>query len=284
MKVKSFFKIIILSASMSFLYFTSQAQTTGEAFIGQCPGLPAVASLVEAYYGENKTVSEFQNKISDLLKKLEIETEKANKAHEQAVESDAERVEKAVAPTLEKLEGKSEEEILALVMSGAIDLGSLTENVSGGGSRKSPTERIEAIEGQKKIAVRWAEIELLCQKEEAEVEAKIKAVSDKYDKLIRAVPMSAPSGETGPMHTAAEWAKVEGYQKSERTECYTLWRTHIAKVLERIKSKLADVPAYDKYAVTINIHANSAKTTPSIALIHADNYLRTAGRVTNLPR
>ena len=284
MRVKSFFKIIILSASMSFLYVALQAQTTGEAFIGQCPGLPAVANLVSAYYGENKAVSEFESKISALHEKLKMETEKVNKAHELAVKSEEERAEKAVAPTLKKLEGKSEEEILALVMSGAIDLASLTENVSGGEGRKSPTEVLEAIEAQKKITGRWAEMDLLSQKEGAEVEAKIKAVSDKYDKLIRAVPMSAPSGETGPTYTATEWAKVEGYQKSERTECYTLWHAHTAKILERIKSRLADVPAYDKYTVTINNQPNLAKTMPSIALILADAYLYTARRVTDLPR
>ena len=97
-----------------------------------------------------------------------------------------------------------------------------------------------------KIYERWAEIARVNQKEKDEVKEKIYELETRWRKEMEAVPKTGSDIHGKPFYTDADLEVMQRLRYQGETECYTLWRAHIANARERIKSRFADVPRYDE--------------------------------------
>jgi hypothetical protein len=181
-----------------------------------------------------------------------------------------------------ELENMSEEELRKMAM-----------QMMSTGTGNMPTKATDAgalIEAQNdinKINERWLDLDRLCRKETEEIADKIEGLYVKYQKQIDAVPMSGMAFGVEPVYLESEIQQIESLKRQRDTECFTLWRAHIAKMQGRIKSKMADVKRYDEaYATTLSSSGmtSTAKVAPSSGLTVAEQYINCAKEVTSLPK
>ena len=290
---------VLVTVALSLICGKAMMQTTPEAYIKQCPDLPSVANLAAPYENEaaKKAVQTFENNLSTLQNKLEAAIESAKEAEDKANMQDSERIEKQLGANkgsaekaIAALENKSAEEIVNAALSGNLNLGDL---LAGSMDLMSNEGQVEAMMlsaqnpiKMEEISSKWNDTDGLIKKERKEVIAKLNEIREKYEKQIKAVPCTGPSGEMGPTYTKSEEATLNKLMQSEREECFTLWRAHIVKTQERVKSKLTDVPKYDQYLIqmlTASGQTASAKAAMSSGFLVAKQYLEISNSVTSLP-
>jgi len=297
--MKKVVNTVLVTVALSLICGKAMMQTTPEAYIKQCPDLPSVANFAAMYENEvaKKSVQTFDNNLSTLLKKLEAAIESAKEAEDKANTQDSERIEKQLDATTKKsektiamLENSSDDEIVNAMMSGSINLGDL---LAGGMEMMSNEGQVEAMKissqnpmKMQEISSKWNETDALIRKDRKEVVAKLEEIQERYMKKIQAVPCTGPGGDTGPTYTESESKILNKLILSEREECFTLWRAHIIKTQERVKSKLTDVPKYDQYLsqlLTASGQTASAKATMSSGFLIAQQYLEVSYSVLTLP-
>ena len=319
-------KTVIISICVLLSLTRGIAQVTPEVLIKQCPDLPSVAVLAASYWNDEaarKTTDAFVTKIDALIVSVKNEIRLKQEAIDAAGEVDANRIALQMtghsAAELENMseeeeetfaqemlasvglgnlkvsdfEEKSEAEILAAILSNTSSIANSPQVKKQQAQAPDTKGRAEMfIEAQAAIAEvqaitdHWHELTLLNNKEVSEATDKIAQIWENYQQQIDAVPQSDRSGETGAMHTPAEWSKVESLMKSRISECYTIVRAQITKELGSIKAMFADVKRYEE-AMAKSLAAQgmteSAKITTPMGLELAERYLRTALSVTNLP-
>lgn len=300
-----------------------QPGTTPQQYIAQCPALPSVKTLVfsDLYVAdESKEVADaykFRLAFEDQINLLQQDIMKIGDAAAAGVEAaatrDADRIarqqtgrsvkqlenmtesqQRAMGDQmaaqqlsaaglgnmsiadLQALEGKSDEEIIK-IMSGAKPVQAEVKTQAGNNPEL------------KRIIDRWAEIDRFNARDRDESEAQIKAIYAKHrERLFEMWNILKPFLD-GKVDTKGEEAAVANYRSVESaflTDCYTYWLGVVARMQERVKSKLADVPRYDQL-IAQQLSASSvtaaAQGMPSEGYGVASQYLSVASAATGMP-
>jgi len=148
-------------------------------------------------------------------------------------------------------------------------------------------KELQLNEEIRKITNRMTDITRLNEKEKDEVVAQIAEIKAKYQKQIDIIPVGGET-EFGVWYHDAEFEKVLTIRKKCDVECFTLWRSQVGKMMERIKSKLADAPRYDELITQtyeIRGFTSTAKASKQMTCKFsiASEYLNIASLVTSLP-
>jgi hypothetical protein len=224
--------------------------------------------------------------------------------------------------SLQALEGKSESEIMAALSGGGATFGGLSPDelqamdgmseqqlaaymqqgdrmqrmqnshdpakVKEGkaAAQKAMSQQQIAAETQQ-IRDRWDEIARLMEKESLETDAQLTAISDKYYPEMHEIAAKYFDGKVDatPAEIEAASARHAALSAAMIREKAPVWRNHVAKMMSRIKSKMADAQRMDELQRQSTSHSGMTATgkinMQAYAYTIADDYLNMAKQVTN---
>jgi hypothetical protein len=265
------------------------ANMTPDQIMARCPALPPVEQLVD-----DNSIRAIAPPVQDFVAQINALRDNAGKNRDAAEEATTATMEQNADLLVKQFTGYTAAEWDN--MSQAESEAAVNRQIASAGTGNVDVDAVANVpEIQNEIVSiqnRWQETRRLIEADKQDAARQIAAIDARYAAQIKAIPRSEWSSGIGGsiqgnVHNAAERQQRDALVKACRTEQYTLWRNHVVKMQERVKTMMADVPRYNELMTkSVNVTGTpSAKptTTSPEGYNIAITYIDAAREVTDLP-